>query len=77
MCPQDAHPPLQARPEAHGGHAALDPGPVQKVEGLLEVQDGAGFRLLRLLQARDRLELGKASWSTAVSLPSGTPLKRR
>ena len=40
---QDAHPPLHAQPEAHGGHAALDPGPVQAVEGLLEAQDAEGF----------------------------------
>ena len=54
---QQLHPALQARPEADGGHAALQPWPVEAVEGLLEVQEEEDARLLRALQVGYLLEV--------------------
>ena len=45
---QDGHPLLRARPEAHCCHTPLDPGAVEAVEGLLEVQEDLDTWLLRI-----------------------------
>ncbi len=55
---QEADPALSACSKACGCHAALQPRPVQPVEGLLEVQEEKDARLLRALIRGNDLQMG-------------------
>ena len=56
---QDADPLLRPCCEAHCCHALLNPGPVQSVEGLLEVEEDKDTRLLGLLAVVYLLQVGQ------------------